>query len=120
MQELRRKLADVTNQRDESDTEDNDAPPSKRSRSDDSEELDAETHVISAGHLYVIIYAPWLRLGEETFKVEYDPEADQDERFENSENKAQGQLHEIIRVLGSRFAKEVSSEAWIAKAVHFF
>ena len=49
--------------------------------------------------------------------MEYDPEADQAERFENSENKVQGQLHEIIKILGSSFARVISSEAWVVKAV---
>lgn len=62
-------------------------------------------------------YAPWLRIGEATFNVEYDPEADEAERFENGENKVQGQVHEIIRILGNQLAKEMSSGTWVAKAV---
>lgn len=49
--------------------------------------------------------------------MEYDPDADEAERFENGDNKVQGQVHEIIKILGTRFAKEMSSEKWIAKAV---
>lgn len=64
-----------------------------------------------------MLYSPWLRLGEATFKVEYDAEADEAERFENGVNKVQGQVHEIIRILGTRLASEMSSETWIAKAV---
>jgi hypothetical protein len=64
-----------------------------------------------------MLYSPWLRLGEETFKTEYDPEAIEAERFENSDNKVQGQLREIRKILGTRLANEMSSETWIAKAV---
>ena len=64
-----------------------------------------------------MLYSPWLRLGEETFKVEYDPEANEAECFENSDNKVQGQVHEIVKIFGTRLASEMSSETWIAKAV---
>jgi len=64
-----------------------------------------------------MLYSPWLRLGEETFKVEYDLDAIEAERFENGDNKVQGQVHEIVRILGTRLALEMSSETWIAKAV---
>lgn len=111
-QELRRKLEDITNQEDEGDPE---IPPSKRSRT--NEEPDVETQVISAGHQFVMLYSPWLHLGQETFKVEYDPEATESERFENGENKVQGELREIRKLLGARLASDMPSETWIGKAV---
>lgn len=64
-----------------------------------------------------MLYSPWLRHGEETFKVEYDSEVDEAERFENSDNRVQGQIHEIVKVLGPRLASEMSSETWIGKVV---
>lgn len=67
-----------------------------------------------------MLYSPWLRLGEETFKAEYDPEVDEAERFENGDSKVQRQVHEIVKVLGTRLASEMSSERWIAKAVSTF
>lgn len=76
-----------------------------------------ESEVINAGRRFVMLYSPWLRLGEGTFKVDYDPESDEAERFENSGNKVQGQLREIKKVLGAQLSVEMSSEAWIAKAV---
>ena len=39
------------------------------------------------------------------------------DRFENSHNKAQGQVQEVMEVLGARLSEEMSSESWIAKAV---
>jgi hypothetical protein len=114
--ELRRKLADFTNQ-DELDSE---APLSKRNRTNGEageEVMNEETQVINAGQRFVILHSPWLRLGEKTFSVEHDPESDEIERFENNDNKVQGQLREIKQVLGTRLASEMSSEAWIVKAV---
>ena len=122
VRELRRKLADITNQ--EEDNDNTEAPPSKRSRTSDvdRDELhDAEeTRVIDAGHRFVMLYSPWLRNGEGTFKVECDSESEEAERFENAENKIQGQVREIKMVLGAQLSGEISSEAWIAKAVSQF
>lgn len=114
MQELRRKLTDITNQ--EEDGSDTAAPPSKKRRHDDNGDGTNEDQVIKAGHQFVILYSPWLRLGEGTFNVEYDEEFDEGQRFENGDNKAQGQLREIMKVLGARLSAEMS-EAWLVKAV---
>jgi len=75
--------------------------------------------VINAGHRFVIFNSPWLRLGEEIFKVDYNPDLNEAERFENTENKTQGQLHEVRKALGSRLAGDMSSEKWIAKLVSY-
>lgn len=82
-------------------------------------ETNEETEVSNGGHKFVMLYSPWLRLGEGTFKVKYNPELDEadSERFENSDNKVQGQLREIKELLGDQLFDELSSEAWIAKAV---
>jgi len=122
VRELRRKLADITNQ--EEDNDNAEAPPSKRSRTSDVDRDELhnaeETHVIDAGHRFVMLYSPWLRNGEGTFKVECDVESEEAERFENAENKIQGQVREIKMVLGAHLSGEMSSEAWIAKAVSQF
>ena len=68
-------------------------------------------------HRFVILYSPWLRNGEATFKVECDSESDKAGRFKNTDNKIQGQVQEIKMVLGAQFLGEMSSEVWIAKAV---
>jgi hypothetical protein len=118
VRELRRRLADVTNQEDDNDNEE--GPPSKRIRTNDvdhRDENDEETQVTSAGHRFVILYSPWLRLGEATFKVECNPEWDEAERFETVDNKIQGEVQEIKIVLGPQLSGEMSSELWIAKAV---
>jgi len=75
--------------------------------------------VINAGHKFVLVYSVWLRLGEEIFKIDYNPDFDEAERFENIENKDQSQLREIRKVLGCQLANEVPSETWIAKAVSY-
>lgn len=121
-QDLRRKLADITNQEDEGTTAE--AHPSKRSRKnddlEDSEATSEETQVINAGHKFVMLYAPWLRIGDGTFKVEYDAELIDAERFESNDNRVQAQIREIRKVLGAQLAGVMSSEAWIAKAVNFY
>jgi len=114
--DLRRKLADLTNQEEEANT---DAPPSKRGRfnSDDSDDdTTKDDLVIQAGHQFVMLYSPWLRLGEGIFKIEYVPESDEGQRFENADNKVQGQLQEIRKVLGAQLSAEMS-ETWLIKAV---
>jgi len=113
---LRRKLADLTNQ--EEGPSNTDASPSKRSRlnEDSDDNTTNEDLVIKAGHQFVILYAPWLQLGEGTFKIEYVPDSDEGQRFENGDNKVQGQLQEIRKVLGARLSAEMS-ETWLIKAV---
>ena len=118
VQELRRKLADISNEKDNVDNEE--GPPSKRSRINDVDHQDGndeETQVTSAAHRFVMLYSPWLRLGEATFKVDCDPEWDEAERFETVDNKIQGEIQGIKIVLGPQLSGEMSSEPWIAKAV---
>lgn len=105
----------MNQQEDSSDTE---ARPSKRRRTNgEDERTDDFNHVIDAGRKFVILCSPWLRLGEGTFTIKYDPEMNHGDRFENSHNKAQGQVQEVMEVLGARLSEEMSSESWIAKAV---
>ena len=63
---------------------------------------------------------PWLRNGEGTFKVKCNLDSEEAERFENAKNKIQGQVREIKMVLGVQLSGEMSSEAWIVKAVSQF
>jgi hypothetical protein len=99
-------------------------PPPKRNRTNDEtgdeDATNEETQVFDAGQRFVILHSPWLRLGEKAFNVEFDSNYDETERFESSDNKVQGQLREIKKVLGTKLACEMSSEAWIAKAVSLF
>jgi hypothetical protein len=118
VRDLRRKLADISNQ--EEDGSIAGTPPSKKSRSNHEDPSDDdqtnEDLVIKAGHQFVMLYSPWLRLGEGTFKIEYDPDSDEAQRFENGDNKVQGQLREIRKLLGVQLSAEMS-EMWITKAV---
>lgn len=119
---LRRKLADATNEEDDDD--DIGLPLSKRSRVSNAgqDEVDEESVAINAGRRFVILFAPWLRRGEETFKIKYNTEllVDEDERFENVDNKIQGEIREIKIVLGDSLAREMATQPWIAKAVSHF
>ena len=118
VRELWRKLADITNQ--EEDNNSTEAPPSKQSWTSDVDRDDEETNVINAGHRFVMLYSPWLQNGEGTFKVKCNLESEEAERFENAKNKIQGQVREIKMVLGVQLSGEMSSEAWIVKAVSQF
>jgi hypothetical protein len=121
-QELRRKLADITNQEDE-EALDPEVPPTKRTRTnselEDPETKNEEIQAINAGHQFVMLYSPWLRSPEETFRAEYIQDFNEAERFENNENKVQAQLREIMKILGSQLSSEISSETWISKAVRY-
>jgi len=44
------------------------------------------------GHNFVMLYMPWLRLGDGMFKVEYKPELIDAEFFENNDNRVQAQI----------------------------
>lgn len=120
VRELRRKLASITNKGDESGDED---PPRKRNRVNlgDASENDRTTNdellVTNAAHQFVILYSLWLRLGEATFMTELDPDWIEAERFENSDNKVQGQLRDIKKVLGDQLSSEMASETWIPRVV---
>lgn len=81
--------------------------------SSDKEEGSKEDLIMQAGHEFVILKGLWLRHGGKTFLMEYDSEWDEKQRFENGANKAQGQLRDIMEVLGTRFM----AEPWVAKAV---
>jgi len=63
-----------------------------------------------------MMYGLWLHLGENTFKVPYNHDTSNSERFENIENKVQEELHEIMQILGPRLSQEIS-EPWLIKAV---
>ena len=73
VQELRRKLADITNQ--EEDNDSTESPPSKRSQTSDVDQDNEETDVINAGYHFVMLYSPmaskWRRnlQGQMQFRV---------------------------------------------------
>ncbi|KAF8994668.1 hypothetical protein BDQ17DRAFT_1251509, partial [Cyathus striatus] len=115
IRDLHRKLEDAANYDDDSDIE---APVRKRIHTapSDSDEQDIRTQVVNAGRKYVILCGLWLRLGAGTFQVVYNPETTDYERFENAQNKIQGQIREIREILGPGLAADMSSDMCIANA----
>ncbi len=122
---LNRRLADVTNDGDDS------THMPKRRRTTyhpadaSSDEEDAivtatraqEHFVYQAGHKFFLLYAPWLHGGEDIFEVPIDEQYNAAERFENDENKAQGQLQEILGLLCAKFEQQTLSQRWIRRQV---
>jgi hypothetical protein len=54
------------------------------------------------------------------FETEFDETYTEDERFENDENKAQGQLQEILGLLQGKFEHDVLGQKWAQRAVRYF
>jgi hypothetical protein len=122
---LRRKLSDVTD-----DSEENTSRKSKRPRtharsaSPGSEDEEVErgsraddTFVYQAGHKFFLVYCPWVHLGEDVFETKFDEAYNANERFENDESKAQGQLQEIWSLLHGKFERDVLGQRWAHRAV---
>ena len=107
IRELRRKLADISNQSDS----DNETPPVKKVRANPdnvSMDMAREDQVTKMGHLFVMMYGPWLQLGAATFKTEYDGNFCDSERFNTTDTKVQGQLHEIMEIMDPHLSQEIS------------
>ena len=76
-----------------------------------------EHFVYQAGHKFFLLYAPWLRGGEDIFEIDIDEGYNAAERFENDDNKAQGQLQEILGLLCPKFEQQTLSQRWIRQQV---
>jgi len=103
---LRRRLGDITN-------DDAETPPTSKHRRTRSPSPGSEdeggssrandTFVYQSGHKFFLIYGPWVHLGDDLFETKFNKAYNNAERFENDENKAQGQLQEVW----SLFLREV-------------
>ena len=124
---LRRRLVDVTN-------DDNGFTPTpKRRRTyrqplhDDLDEDNGavtlnhtrESFVYQVGHKYFLQHAPWVHSGEDIFEADVDESYNPAERFENDENKVQGQLREILGLLLPKFEERDLSQRWVRRQVSF-
>jgi hypothetical protein len=125
---LRRKLSDITNNTIE-ETPHKSKWPKLHARiqspghEDDHVEQGSradDTFVYQAGHKFFLIYAPWIHLGEDMFEIELDEAYTENERFENDENKAQGQLQEILSLIYGKFQHDVLQQKWAQRAVRYF
>lgn len=131
LKRLSRKLADITND-DDADDNDSSGHGSKRRRvhhkspSAGSDESDDGTETINrtdehfvfqAGHKFFLLYAPWIRSGDGLFETKIDQHYNPSERFENDENKLQGQLKEILDLLQVKFQPQALHQRWLRRQV---
>ncbi|KJA15886.1 hypothetical protein HYPSUDRAFT_71753 [Hypholoma sublateritium FD-334 SS-4] len=120
---LNRKLADITNDDDDS----SHRPKRRKTRqisppagSDEEDTTDTsnranEHFVYQAGHKFFLIYAPWLRSGDDLFDIDVNMRYNSAERFENDKNKSQGQLQEIINLLQAKFQSQALRQKWLRR-----
>jgi hypothetical protein len=139
-EDLRRKLADISNNKDDETDENNGVDTAHRSKrqrtrnptpigseSDDENQDDTSTgqaedeFVNNIGHKFCIIYAPWVHKGADIFKIKFDDIYDATERFEDDDNKVQGQLQEIVGLLKEQLSQDIIlSQKWVRREVRGF
>ncbi|KAF8798514.1 hypothetical protein BYT27DRAFT_7320401 [Phlegmacium glaucopus] len=121
------KLADITNNDNDNDNSSH-RPKRRRTRHESppavSDEEDAATgsranehFVYQAGHKFSLLYAPWIRSGDDLFDTDVDEHYNAAERFENDKNKSQGQLKEILDLLQVRFQQpeQALHQRWLRR-----
>ena len=119
---LRRKLSDITNDDNETRTPHKSKRQRIRSPSASSEDEGEgsradDTYVYHAGHKFFLIHGPWIRLADDLFGTKFDEAYNAVERFENDENKAQGQLQEVWSLLCGKFERVALQQKWVHRAV---
>ncbi|KAJ7572772.1 hypothetical protein C8J56DRAFT_806535 [Mycena floridula] len=112
----RNRLADVTNGDVDDEDESGDGEPAqKRLRAgDDSEARAITAQVKLLGRRFVVQYGMWLVKGTETFLAEAVDDYEVGERFENEENKVQGQLRELRECIPKTFHPQMEN-IWFGK-----
>ena len=125
---LSRKFADITNDEDDSSSH---RPKRRRTRhesppANSDEEIESSTRIASderfvyqAGHKFFLLCAPWIRSGDDLFDTDIDEDYNAVERFENDENKMQGQLKEIFDLLQEKFQQQALRQRWLRRQVSF-
>jgi hypothetical protein len=127
LKRLSRKLGDITNN-DNHDSSGNrskrrkirNKSPSPISSSDERDETinGADEHfVFQAGHKFFLLHAPWIRSGDGLFETSIDEDYVTAERFENDDNKSQGQLKEILDLLKVKFQPQDLRQRWLRRQV---
>ncbi|KAH9955793.1 hypothetical protein BGW80DRAFT_1188197, partial [Lactifluus volemus] len=129
---LRRKLADISNDNDDNDNDNHGEGTTRSSKrqkmrnpsppGSDNETLDntsggqSEDQFVNAiGQKFCILYALWVHKGEDIFKVKLDDAYDAIERFENDNNKVQGQLQEIVSLLKEKLNQDTILQKWVRR-----
>lgn len=67
--------------------------------------------------MFTIMNLFWLHDEQKTFRTRVDEQYDHLQRFENLENKIQGQISDILDVLPSRYADILYNNAWLSQTV---
>jgi hypothetical protein len=107
--QAKRDLADVTNTK---------QPGSSKRRKISSAVPDADTEEVSmVAKMFTIMNLFWLHDEQKTFRTRVDEQYDHLQRFENLENKIQGQISDILDVLPSRYADILYNNAWLSQTV---
>lgn len=130
MKRLARKLADITNDNDGNNTVTSTHAQAKRQRvhhsspsaDTDDEDMDtgtraSEQFVYHAGHKFFLLCAPWIRSGDNLFDLDVDEDYDAADRFKDDQNKAQGQLREIVDLLQEKFQVQSLRKRWLRRQV---
>ncbi len=120
---LCRRLGDITN--DDAETPLTSKHKRTRSPSPDSEDEGVgsranDSFIFQSGHKFFLIYGPWVHLGDDLFETKFNEAYNNDERFENDESKAQGQLHEVWSLLCGKFEHEILQQKWVQRAVRYY
>ena len=125
---LSRKFADITNDKNDSTSH---GPKRRRTHheslpADSDEKVNTsslsptvrnECFVYQAGHKFFLLRAPWIHSGDDIFDINIDEDYDVAERFENDENKLQGQLKEIFDLLRENFQQQALHQRWLRRQV---
>lgn len=139
-QALHHKLADISNSNDNNN--DNDASPREGSTyklkhqrthnplstNSDNKSLDntsagqaEDEFVNNTGHKFCILYALWVHMGIDIFKVKLDDTYNLTQRFKNDGNKVQGQLQEIVSLLQEQLNQnDILHQKWVHREVQGF
>jgi hypothetical protein len=85
---------------------------------DDTQNQCEDEFVNGIGHKFSIIHALWVHNGADIFKAKVDDTYDITKRFENDNNKRQGQLQEIIGLLKEQLNPDVVlHQKWVRREV---
>ena len=102
-------LADVTNTK---------QPGSSKRRKISAAVPDADTEeVLMVAKMFTIMNLFWLHDEQKTFRTWVDEQYNHLQRFENLENKIQGQIADILDVLPSRYTDILYDNAWLSQTV---
>jgi len=131
---LARKLADITNDNDGNNASSHaqakrqrvhhGSPLASADTVTDDEDMDtgtraSEQFVYHAGHKFFLLCSPWIRSGDNLFDLDVDEDYDAADRFKDDQNKAQGQLREIIDLLQEKFQVQSLRKRWLRRQVSY-